>query len=125
MTTLNDKETPHDYRIKFAKEDLDLFKKYKIKKILEICSGDGRNLLGLSMLGYKVIGIEKPGFVDEKLTKSANITIIQHLIYGQEFPFKDQEFDCIYSYQYLNHNYKEKIEDVFKEIYRVLKKGGL
>ena len=37
-----------------TKEELSLFKRHKIKKILEVCCGNGRNLILLSQLGYEV-----------------------------------------------------------------------
>jgi ubiquinone/menaquinone biosynthesis C-methylase UbiE len=114
------KETPHDYRIKLLKEELSLFKKYKVKKMLEVCSGDGRNIAELTKLGYEVTGIESK--FNAQLMGG---NVIEHPIYEKKFPFKDKSFDCVYLYQYLNHNYKNKIEKVFKEIYRVLKKRGL
>lgn len=125
MTTLKDNETPHDYRIKLDRKEIQLFRKYNVKKVLEVCSGDGRNLLGLKKLGFEVIGIENPQFIIEELTKANNIHVINHPIFDERFPFDDEKFDCVYSYQYLNHNFKNKIEDLFREIFRVLKKGGI
>ena len=125
MVTLKDNETPHDYRIKLDGKEIQLFKDHNVKKILEVCSGDGRNLLGLKKIGFDVIGIENPQFLNESLTKNNNIQVIEHLIFDKKFPFDDEEFDCVYSYQYINHNFKNKIEDLFKEIFRVLKKDGI
>ncbi len=118
-------EKVHDFRIKFYKEELELLTQFKIKNVLEICSGDGRNLVFMKEQGYKVIGIENPDFLDETLTKKENITILKHPIFDKKLPFKDCEFDFVYSYQYLNHNYKDKMEALFEEFYRVVRKGGL
>jgi SAM-dependent methyltransferase len=118
--------TPHEYRIKVEKPELDLIKKYPIKKVLEVFSGDGRNVAYFSKLGYSVTGIES----DEQLIKKSqeiikeSITTIKHPVFMAPLPFNGEEFDFVYSYQYLNHNYKHHIEFVFREIYRVLKKGG-
>lgn len=125
MVTLKENETPHDYRIKLDEKEIQLFKEHNVKKILEVCSGDGRNLAGLKKLGFEVRGIENSQFLNEELTRNNNIKVIKHPIFDQKFPFDDEEFDCVYSYQYLNHNYKEKIEDLFEEIFRVLKNGGI
>jgi SAM-dependent methyltransferase len=125
MVTLKDNETPHDYRIKLDQKEIQLFEKFNVKKILEVCSGDGRNLVGLKKLGFEVIGIENSQFIDKQLTEKENIHVIVHPIFDQKFPFEIETFDCVCSFQYLNHNYKDQIECLFKEIFRVLKKGGV
>ena len=125
MATLKDNETPHDYRIKLDEKEIQLFKDNNVKNILEVCSGDGRNLVGLKKIGFDMIGIENPQFLNKSLTKNSNIQVIEHPIFDEKFPFDDEEFDCVYSYQYLNHNFKNKIKDLFKEIFRVLKKDGI
>lgn len=127
---LRNGETPHDYRIRIEKKESELMKKFDIKKVLEVFSGDGRNVVHFAKLGYSVIGIEN----STKLSKdslnlirkeSVNARILRHPIFNKKFPFDDEEFDFVYSYQYLNHNFKDRIEGVFNEIFRVLKGGGL
>lgn len=95
---------PHKYRTKWRKEELELLESHKVKTILEVGKGDENNIRFLSALNYDVNGID-------------NIF--------KKFSFKDNSFDCIYSFQYLNHNKLEKIKISFKEMYRVLKKDGL
>ena len=121
---------PHEYRTKFDVKELDLINKFNIKSILEICSGNGKNILFLSKKNYNVTGIESE---DKYINKSIELInkenlsakIIKHPIFNKKMPFDNEQFDFIYSYQYLNHNYKESIEFVFNEIYRILKKEGL
>lgn len=129
-SVLTDDETPHDYRIKIGDEELKLIKKFNIRDVLEVCSGDGRNIVYFSKQGYHAIGIESEDkFIkkSKELIKKESVSakVIKHPIFMKNFPFDNEKFDFIYSYQYLNHNFKDQIEDVFKEIYRVLKKGGL
>ncbi|MDO8524117.1 MAG: class I SAM-dependent methyltransferase [bacterium] len=100
------KQSPHDFRISLTEEELKLFKKFKIKNILEVFCGDGRNLVALRELGYDTTGIEE-------------------LIFEKALPFENESFDAVYSWQCINHNLKNKIENVFKEIYRVLKVNGI
>lgn len=121
---------PHDYRIKISDNELSLIKKFNIKKVLEIFSGDGRNIVFFYNKGYEVYGLESEDKYIEKsikLIEKENLSakIIKHPIFMQKLPFENQEFDFIYSYQYLNHNFKDQIELVLKEIYRILKKDGL
>jgi SAM-dependent methyltransferase len=129
-SVLKDDETPHDYRIKIEDEELKLIKKFNIKDVLEVYSGDGRNIIYFSKQGYHTIGIESEDRFIKKSNElikkeSVSAKVINHPIFMKRFPFGDEKFEFVYSYQYLNHNFKDQIEDVFKEIYRVLKKGGL
>ena len=54
-----------------------------------------------------------------------DIVVTQHPMFGSQMPYQDESFDCIYSYQYLNHNFKDAILEVFKDIHRILRKGGI
>ncbi len=124
------KRCPHDYRTKIEYEELRLIQIFDIKNILEVCSGNGRNLVYFAKQGYRVVGIESEDrFIkkSKELIKKESVSakVIKHPIFMKKFPFDNEKFEFVYSYQYLNHNFKEQIEDVFKEIYRVLKKGGL
>ncbi len=130
LNVLKEDETPHDYRIKVEDEELKLIGKFDIKNVLEVCSGNGRNLVHFAKQGYNVIGIESEDKfikISNELIKKQSVSakVIKHPIFMKKFPFENEKFEFIYSYQYLNHNFKDQIEDVFKEIYRVLKKGGL
>jgi len=116
-------ENPHDFRISLTKEELDLLRRFKAKHILEVFCGDARNLVALSKLGYQVVGVEENKELLEKA--SDRINVIEHPVFEEPLPFAGQRFDAVYSWQYINHNFKNKIERVFEEIYRVLKRGGL
>jgi len=122
-------ETPHDFRIKILPEELELINRINPKKVLEVCSGDGQNLSFFSKKGIKIIGLESNEHLISKainLGESHNLDfeVLKHSIFLDKFPFSNDSFDFIYSYQYINHNFKDQIEEVFKEIYRVLKSGG-
>jgi ubiquinone/menaquinone biosynthesis C-methylase UbiE len=122
------KETPHDYRIKIEKQDLDLINKFNPKNALEVFCGNGKNSRFFSKLGMKVTAMESNiEFLNEAIKKDTNKDVewLNHLIYYDAFPFEDETFDFIFSYQYINHNYKDEILNVLKEIFRVLKKGGI
>ncbi len=127
---MKNNETPHDYRIKIQSEELELIRNKNIKTMLELCSGDGRNIVYFSELNYEVIGLEsneslfnKSLELIKKQKSSAQVQL--HPIFNDILPFNESEFDFVYTYQYINHSFKQNIEEVFKEIYRILKKGGL
>ena len=50
MATLKNNETPHDYRIKLDDKEIQLFREHNVKKILEVCSGDGRALFSRAIV---------------------------------------------------------------------------
>ncbi len=121
---------PHEYRIKLEESELKLIKKTNPKKILEVFCGDGKNLIYFAKKGYNIVGIESESeYLDKarKRLKQENLSenIIQHPVFMNPLSFEDNSFDVVYSYQYLNHNFKDQIIGVFREIFRVLKTGGL
>jgi len=119
---------PHEYRIKIEKQDLDLISSYNPKNVLEVFCGNGKNSIFFAKFGMKITAMESnTNLLDEAIEKDTNKDVkwLQHLIYYDPFPFENETFDFIFSYQYLNHNYKDEIVNVLKEIFRVLNKGGI
>ncbi len=117
---------PHEYRIKIEDEEMSLVRQINPKDTLEVFSGDGKNAVFFADHGMKVTGIESDQrFIKTAIEKSDKVNWVNHPVYYEKFPFENESFDFIYSYQYLNHNYKEEIVRVFKEIYRTLRKGGI
>lgn len=121
---------PHKYRIKPEEPELKLIKETRPSKILEVFCGDGTNIAYFAKLGYNITGIESENEYLEKAKKrlkqeNVSAELLQHKIFLDAFPFENDSFDVVYSYQYINHNFKDGIEEAFKEIFRVLKKGGV
>jgi SAM-dependent methyltransferase len=101
-----------------------LFKKYvgegASKKVMEIGSGNGYVLKGLSQLNYTLIGTEI--YLDglKNIRKRLpNIELIQ--LNALQLPFQ-QEFDAIGSFDVLEHI--EEDEQVMKNVYTALKNKG-
>jgi SAM-dependent methyltransferase len=121
---------PHSYRIKLREEELNLFKKENVQKMLEVFCGKGENLIALEQLGFKVEGIESVKVYVNKAKEAINkenmdISVMHHPVFDSQMPYDNESFDCVYSYQYLNHNFKDAILNTFKDIYRILKKDGI
>jgi cyclopropane fatty-acyl-phospholipid synthase-like methyltransferase len=106
-----------------------LFKKYNVKRILDLGCGSGRHLIFLARHGFDVYGIDmaKSGikiskkWLDKEGLK-ANLKIRD--IY-KKLPYKDNFFDAIVSTQTLHHEKIEKIRKLIKEMERILKINGL
>jgi ubiquinone/menaquinone biosynthesis C-methylase UbiE len=96
-------------------------------KILDIGSGDGRHLLPMTELGFKLTGLE----LTESGIKNCTDKLLQHnlsatLIKGDfhHLPFKDECFDSAISTQALHYNNWLGAKKSFAEISRVLKSGA-
>ena len=106
-----------------------IFKKYNIKRVLDLGCGSGRHLVFLARHGFDVYGIDmaKSGikiskeWLDKEGLK-ANLKIRD--IY-KKLPYKNNFFDAIVSTQTLHHEKIEKIRKLISEMKRVLKINGL
>lgn len=104
----------------------DWIKKIRGKKILGLASGGGQQMPLLSALGAlcTIIDITPEQLESERLVSKRegySIDIIQGDI-TKPLPFKDESFD--YVINPVSLVYCEKIEPIFKEVNRVLKKRG-
>jgi pseudaminic acid biosynthesis-associated methylase len=88
------------------------------KKILEIGSNIGNQLLVLQKMGFKnLYGIEPQEYAIQ-LTKDRTLNI--NIIKGDAFnvPFKDEFFDIVFTSGVLIHIHKQNIKKAIREIYR-------
>lgn len=103
------------------------FGNLKDKKILGLASGGGQqmpifNALGANctVLDYSDKQLEAEKMVAER--EKYEIEIIKADM-TKKLPFADNSFDIIF--HPVSNSYIEKVEPVFKECYRILKKGGI
>ena len=100
-------------------------------KVLEIGSGMGLFTIVGQFLGINCVGLE-PG--DEKYDGSVLIAhetlqanqLSESIIkkgYAERLPFQDEEFDCVCSFQTIEHVTNPRM--MLTEAYRVLKPGGI
>jgi len=117
--------TPHEN----LKEVETVFKKEKVKNILDLGCGVGRNLVYLSKKGFEMFGLDLSKEGINQLKKILNkeklkADLITADVY-QKLPYKDNYFDSIISVQVLQHSNEKNIIKAIKEIERVLKPGGI
>ena len=103
------------------------FGNLKDKKILGLASGGGQQMPIFSALGanctvldYSDKQLEAEKMVAER--EKYDIEIIKADM-TKKLPFADNSFDIIF--HPVSNSYIEKVEPVFKECYRILKKGGI
>lgn len=92
------------------------------KKVLDIGCGDGSDSEKIAQKGANVYGIDiSKEMIKHAKAKHPKITFV--VASADKLPFTDGEFDVVYSrfaLHYLNNE-----EPAFKEIFRVLKRGGI
>jgi len=112
----------------FAKWVLQFFPKEG--KILELGAGQGRDTRFFASHGYGVVSTDFSntalGYnrkkLPDKLKKKINI---QQLDLSKPFPFEDNSFDAVYSHLSVHYFDDEVTNQIFSEIYRVLRPGGM
>jgi len=94
------------------------------KKVLDIGCGTGRFLANLlSVTKCSLFGLEPSlEMLREAVLKDPSKNVVWIQGDGQELPFSNEVFDCVYLTFVLHHI--ERKELALQEIYRVLKKGG-
>lgn len=99
----------------------------KNKRILGLASGGGQQMpifasLGgdVTVLDYSSKQLESERLVSER--EGYDINIIRGDM-TERLPFSDESFDIIF--HPVSNSYVEKVKPIFKECFRVLKKGGI
>ncbi|PID82264.1 MAG: SAM-dependent methyltransferase [Clostridiales bacterium] len=112
----NTKKVPHDW-----------FGNLKGKKLLGLASGGGQQIPVFSALGAKCTVFD---YSDKQLESERMVAEREgyevELIKGdmtEPLPFENDSFDIVF--HPVSNSYIEEVEPVFKECYRVLKKGGI
>ena len=114
--------------VSFLVEASPTFKRYKIKSVLDLGCGAGRNCIYLAKENFDVVGIDvsltalkiaNKWSEKEKLT---NVTFVRATM--TNLPFSDCHLDAVISVSVIHHATKKDIAKIIDEIQRVLKKNG-
>lgn len=105
-----------------------LFKKNKIKKILDLGYGTGRHVIYFVKNGFDVYGIDisKEGLeITENWLKKNKLKADLKIgsIY-KKLPYKNNFFDAIISTQVIHHEKIKTIRETIKELVRILRPNG-
>ncbi|KKQ47942.1 MAG: hypothetical protein US95_C0038G0005 [Candidatus Woesebacteria bacterium GW2011_GWB1_38_5] len=99
-------------------------------KILELGAGLGKDTRYFAQHGFFVVSTD---FSDKALDASKWESTMQKIMnieyqnidIKNPLPFKDEEFDVVYAHAVLHYFSHETTDQIFKDIHRVLKNGGV
>ena len=119
-------EDPSD----FAQKCYSYFKKYGVKRILELGCGQGRDTIFFASNGFDVHAIDASKVAIENINQKKgqkNISLdLRHFKARQSLPYDSSYFDAVYSHMFYNMRFTdEELMSLFKESNRVLKNNGL
>ncbi len=109
-----------DYPQKLCDHIIKNFIDSKFKDILDVGSGKGNHLIGFARRGFNIKGID---YKPECLNALADFDIRDCNLEKDKLPFEDNSFDVIFSKSVIEH--VSNADNLFDEIYRVLRKGGI
>ena len=115
-----------------ARKAVEFFRKNKLKKILELGGGYGRDAIYFAENGFQIYVLDFSNTCLELIKQKArdlniseNITTLQHDV-RKILPFEGESFDGCYSHMlYCMALTTKELEFLSDEIRRVLKPGGL
>ncbi len=117
----NEKDKPFtQYPDLLAKHLVARYKLLNGQKILDLGCGRGEFLRGFIRCGLKGYGVDESSAAQSICPEAE---ILQSDLEKQQLPYNDNSFDIIFSKSVLEHFYYP--EKLVKEIYRILKPGGV
>jgi SAM-dependent methyltransferase len=98
--------------------------------LLELGAGHGFDSIFFAGKGYRVISTDFSenalAYIKKNLpAKDKNNIVIEHLDLTKDLRYKDSSFDIVYSHLSIHYFSDRVTKDLFNEIYRVLKPGGI
>jgi len=101
-----------------------VFKKEKVKKILDLGCGSGRNCRFLSSKGFAVVGMDISKSAIKQAKKADGK--IEYLVADmKKIPFPTDSFDALVSTQTIFHGRLQEIQQTINEIGRVVRNKGV
>ena len=93
-------------------------------KILDLCCGSGQTTQFLFQKSSQVTGLDaSPKAIERAKIGVPQANYVNAL--AEKTPFPEQEFDLVHSSVALHEMETEQLREIIKEVYRILKPGGL
>lgn len=115
---------PHPEIVRITK----LFNRSGSRRLLDLGCGGGRHLVYLAKRGFDVYGLDSsPTGLAQTLNSLDESKVVGHVSLHNMvvLPYDNAYFDAVISVQVIHHNTLKGMRRTVKEIYRVLKSGGL
>jgi len=112
----------------FVVDFVNVLKKRKAKKVLDLCFGTGRHTIYLAEQGFEVYGIdisEKGKEITENKARSKPLKLHLQIADMHNLPYHNNFFDAIIAIYAIEHNTIKGLKKTISELYRVLKPGGI
>lgn len=99
-------------------------------KILDLGAGQGQDSLYFAQQGYEVLAMDFSAFALDQAKKRLAEDIKPHIDFqvvdlSQSLPYRSGSFDVVYSHLTLHYFTTHRTQDLFDEIYSILKPGGI
>src|SRR5260221_99184 len=99
-------------------------------KILELGAGQGQDTIYFAEKGYDIVSCDLSEFAldlaEKKLPSNLkNKVQFKTLDFSNSLPFELNSFDIIYSHLALHYFDEARTQELFNEIYNILKPGGI
>jgi len=115
--------------VPFVVEALPTFKRFKVKRVLDLGCGTGRNCVYLAKIGFDVVGVDVSKSALRIAKAWAREENLKNVTFAQasmtDVPFGDCYLDAVISISVLHHAIKRDIEKAVDEIHRVIKRNGV
>lgn len=93
-------------------------------KVLDLCCGSGQATQNLLKYSQNVTGIDASPFALKRARQNVpNATYVE--AFAEDMPFTDHEFDLVHTSVALHEMQTEQLRQIMREVYRVLKPGGV
>lgn len=106
-----------------------IFKDHGCQTILDLGCGNGRHVVHLAHLGFRVTGADiSPtglGLTQSWLAEEEQRAGLVQADFREPLPFRTGSFDCLLSTQVIHHALAAEVHGAIREIWRVLVPGGL
>jgi len=115
--------------VPFVTEALTAFKRRKIRHVLDLGCGVGRNAVYLAKNGFDVVGVDVSASALRLAKQWVREENLKNVVFLQatmtSIPLDDAQFDAVISVSVIHHAVKRDIEKTVDEVYRILKRNGL
>ena len=93
-------------------------------QVLDLCCGSGQTTQFLVQKSDRVMGLDiSPVALNRAKQNVPQAKYVEGL--AQAMPFSDNQFDLVHTSAALHEMNPQELEQIFKEVYRVLKPGGI